>query len=91
MDYEAIIHAFIDDMVADKTTIMIKSLPNESENELTYVIMSTNDDIARLIGKKGIVASALREVVSIASKLEGKRIHLKFDSYEEKEEDKKDE
>lgn len=86
MNYEAIIHAFVDDLVNDKSHLMIKTLPGENENEITYMVMTTNDDIARLIGKKGSVATALREAISIASKLEGKRVHIKFDSFETKEE-----
>ena len=83
MNYEAIIHSLIDDLVADKNTILIRELPNESDRDITLLIISTNEDIARLIGKKGSIASALREVVSIAGKLDNKRVHLKFESYNE--------
>lgn len=82
MDYQAIIHAFIDDIVDDKEAIMIRELPTQSEKEVSILIAASNNDIARLIGHKGSVATALREVVSIAGKLNNTRVHLKFESFE---------
>ncbi|MEG0034525.1 MAG: KH domain-containing protein [Bacilli bacterium] len=82
MNYEAIIHAFIDDIVENKDGIMIRELPNESENDVTILVAASNNDIARLIGHKGSVATALREVIAITGKLNNKKIHLKFESFE---------
>lgn len=87
MNYESIIHSFIDEIVDNKDAIMIKELPNDSEIDLTFLIVTTGEDVARLIGKKGSVASALREALSIAGKLENKHIHLKFESYDSKEDE----
>ena len=53
--------------------------PTEIEQEL-------DRRAGRLIGKRGSTAEALREVISIAGKTNGERIHLKFvssDSLEE--------
>ena len=83
MDYTKIIHAFIDDLLVNKDAVMIRELPSESEKELVLLIVAENDDTARLIGKKGIVANALREVLSIAGKTEGRHVHLKFESFDE--------
>lgn len=87
MDYAKIIHAFIDDFVEDKDAIMIREMPGESPKEITVLVVSKPKDTARLIGRKGITADALREVVSIAGKTENKRIHLKFESFENEDED----
>ena len=43
-----------------------------------------NDDIAVLIGRKGIIANALREVVSIGGKLDEEHVFLRFESLDEK-------
>ena len=41
------------------------------------------NDIAVLIGKKGKIANAIREVVSIAGRLDDKRVFVKFESFED--------
>lgn len=88
MDYQAIIHAFIDSIVENKDAILIRELPNENPKDVTLLIVAESEDTSRLIGRKGIIADALREVLSIAGKLDEKRIHLKFESFESnKEED----
>ena len=85
MDYEAIIHAFVDPFVAHKDALMIRELPSDSSREITLLIVAESEDTSRLIGRKGIIADALREMLSVAGKSENKRIHLKFESFEEKE------
>ncbi|MCK7473060.1 MAG: hypothetical protein MZV49_05295 [Rhodopseudomonas palustris] len=40
--------------------------------------MAESEDTSRLIGRKGIIADALREVLSVAGKSENRRIHLKI-------------
>lgn len=88
MDYEKIIHAFVDSFVESPNSMIIRQMPSESEKDVVLLIVSDASDTARLIGRKGSVADALREVMSIAGKLENKRIHLKFEAFEdEKDED----
>ena len=87
MDYEKIIHAFVDSFVEKPESMIIRQLPSESEKDVVLLVVSDANDTARLIGRKGSVADALREVISIAGKLEGKRIHLKFEAFEEENED----
>ena len=87
MDYEKIIHALIDPIVENKDIIMIRELPSDSSREVVLLIVAESDDTARLIGRKGAIANALRELISVAGKSENKRIHLKFESCEQKDED----
>ncbi len=86
MDYEKIIHALVDDII-DHKEIMIRQMPSENPKEVILMIFSDSDDTARLIGHKGVIADALREVMSIAGKTENKRIILKFESFSESEKD----
>ncbi len=86
MDYEKIIHTLVDDII-DHKEIMIRQMPSENPKEVILMIFSDSDDTARLIGRKGIIADALREVMSIAGKTENKRIILKFESFSETEKD----
>lgn len=86
MDYEKIIHTLVDDIV-DNKEIMIRQMPSENPKEVLLMIFSNPEDTARLIGRKGIIADALREVMSIAGKTENKRIILKFESFDQIEKD----
>ena len=86
MDYQTIIHALVDSIVEHPESVLIRVLPNEnSDKDVTILIVTEKDDTARLIGRKGIIANALREMMSIAGKTEKKRIHLKFESFESEE------
>ena len=83
MDYEKIIHTIVDPFLINPEALMVRELANDSEKDVTLLIVAENEDTARLIGKKGAVANALRELVSIAGKSESKHIHLKFESFDE--------
>ena len=79
MDYEQIIL----DIIAPLVTIpeRLKVVPMDQENlyETTYIIYCDGKDVGKLIGKKGIVAEAIREVVNASAKLNSKKIRLKFE------------
>ncbi|MCH5180367.1 MAG: KH domain-containing protein [Erysipelotrichales bacterium] len=83
MDYEKIIHAFVDPFIDNPESLMVREMPNDSEKDILILVVANQTDTAKLIGRKGIVADALREVISIAGKLESKRVHLKFESFDE--------
>lgn len=83
MDYEKIIHSIVDPFLINPNALMVRELPSEDEKNLTLLICAESEDTARLIGKKGMVANALRELISIAGKSENKRIHLNFESFDE--------
>lgn len=85
MDYERIIHSIIDPIVDDHDSVLIRISEGSSNKDLLILIASEKEDTARLIGKKGIIANAIREVVSVAGKEENKRVHIKFESFDEEE------
>ncbi len=90
-NYDAILHPIIDPLVSNPDAIMIRVLPGEDDRNVTVLIVAEDDDTARLIGKRGAVANALREVIAIAPKADPaskdeeytQRIHLKFESFGE--------
>ena len=86
MDYISLIHTVIDPLLENPDTILVREIPQESEKDKTYLIVSNSEDTAHLIGKKGCVAFAIRESLSIAGKLENKRVHVKFESFEQEKE-----
>ena len=84
-DYIKAIESLIKPMVEHPDTIIIREMPSTSERDFTILICADDGDTKRLIGKHGVVANALREVVRVGSKAENSqiRIHLKFESFEE--------
>lgn len=66
-------------MADDPESLDVRIMPSLNENEVVLYVYAKNDDIARLIGRKGMMASALRQVMSIASHAEDKKITIKFE------------
>lgn len=83
MDYEKIVHALIDDIVEEPESVLIRVSEGNSPKDILIVIAAEKADTARLIGHKGIIANALREVISVAGKSENKHVHVKFESFDE--------
>ena len=79
MDYEKLIHSLIDEIVDDPKSVLIR-VSESGPKDVVIIVVSEKNDTARLIGHKGIIANALREVVGVAGKSENKRVHLKFSS-----------
>ncbi len=92
IDYEKVVHGLIDPLVEHRDSIMIRVMPDSTEKDVSLLIVAEDDDTARLIGKKGIVANALREAIGIAGKADNSnvRIHLKFESFSEDKEKESD-
>lgn len=83
MDYVSLVHTIIDPIITKPDAVLIREQPNENDKDVTLLIVAESDDTARLIGKKGVVANAIRDIMSVAGKLERKHIHLKFESFDQ--------
>ncbi|MDY5441499.1 MAG: KH domain-containing protein [Candidatus Enteromonas sp.] len=83
-DYTAILMPVISPLVHHPENIRIQELSGETDRGVSLLITADNDDAARLIGKSGTVANALREVIGIVGKADdsNQRIRLKFESFE---------
>ena len=83
MEYEKIIHTIVDPFLINPEALMVRELPSDNPKDVRLLVCAESEDTARLIGKKGMVASALRELISVAGKNENKHIHLSFESFDE--------
>lgn len=66
-------------MVENKDNLDVRVMPSLNDREVVLHVYADNDDIARLIGRKGSMASALRQVMSVASHAEDKKVTIKFE------------
>ena len=66
-------------MVEDKESLDVRLVPSLDDKEVLLHVYAKNDDIARLIGRKGSMASALRQVMSVASHSNNKKVTIKFE------------
>lgn len=80
---EKLIKAIVEPMIHNKEALMIKTMPAVEGEPLEIIIIAEKTDTARLIGKNGVVADAIREVVSIKSRLDNIKVRVKFESYDE--------
>ena len=69
-------------MVENPESLDVRTMPSLNEREIVLHVYATNEDIARLIGRKGSMASALRQVMSVASHTDDKKVTIKFEEIE---------
>ncbi len=65
-------------MVNSPESLSVSATDN-GEDDIVLHVNAKADDVARLIGRKGMMASALRQVMLIASRSEEKRVSIKFE------------
>ena len=63
MDYEKVLLDLIKPIVDDKETVSVKQMESLNDNEILLYVYANNDDVARLIGRKGIMAGSIRQMV----------------------------
>ena len=81
VDYEKTVLDLVRPIVDDKNSLSVKVMPSLDDRESLLYIYANSDDVARLIGRKGAMASAIRQMMSVASRKEDKRVTIKFESY----------
>ena len=76
---EELVREIVEPMISNKAALMIKTVP-ALENEAAEIIVITDKaDTARLIGKGGSVANAIRKVASVKARLNNEHIKVKFE------------
>lgn len=68
-------------LVDDQKALSVKTMATTNENEILLYVYANSEDVARLIGRKGIMASSIRQMMSIAARYVHKRISVKFEAY----------
>lgn len=81
IELENVLLQLVKPIVDDKDSVSVKTMPSLNEKEVLLYVYAKSDDVGRLIGKQGQMASALRHMMAIASRVEDKKITIKFESY----------
>ncbi len=68
-------------MAENPQALSVKTMTSTNDRETLLYVYADDKDIARLIGRKGAVASAIRSMMSVAARGQHKRILIKFEAY----------
>ncbi|MBR2760814.1 MAG: KH domain-containing protein [Solobacterium sp.] len=77
-ELDKVLYDLVSPMVDDKNSLEVKELPSGNSREVILSVTAKDDDIARLIGRRGSMASALRQVMSVASHADDRKVTIKF-------------
>lgn len=68
-------------LTTNPDALSVKTMSSANEREILLYVYADDKNIARLIGRKGAVASAIRSMMSAAARSVNKRILVKFEAY----------
>lgn len=67
-------------LVEDKDMLSVKESSSKNGKIIYLNVESNKDDMGRLIGRRGSMATSIRQTMAIASRLENKKIMVNFES-----------
>jgi uncharacterized protein len=80
IDLEKVLLNIVKPICSDGDSVMVKQMESINDNEILLYVYAPNNDIARLIGKQGSMANSIRQMLQVASRIENKRISIKFEA-----------
>ena len=80
IDLEKVLLNLVKPICTDQDSVMVKQMESIDDNEILLYVYAPSDDIARLIGRQGSMANSIRQMLQVASKIENKRISIKFEA-----------
>ena len=83
MDYVKTLQDIAKELVSQKDKLEVRQMPSLEEDTLVLYVYAAHDDIAKLIGRKGMMANSIRQLMSVCGRLNDKKLDIKFESYGE--------
>ena len=80
IDLEKVLLNIVRPLCSDSDSVMVKQMESLNENELLIYVYAPSEDIAKKKKKKGTMANSIRQMLQVASKIENKRISIKFEA-----------
>ena len=80
IDLEKVLLNIVKPICGKSDEVMVKQMESLNDNEILLYVYAPSNDIARLIGKQGMMANSIRQMLQVASRIENKRISIKFEA-----------
>ena len=83
MDYVKALQDICLELVNDRDKLEVREMPSLDDNAIVLYVYASHDDISKLIGRKGVMANPIRQLMSVSTRGMHKRLDIKFESYGE--------
>lgn len=83
MDYVKTLQDIAKELVSQKDKLEVRQMPSLEEDTIVLYVYAAHDDIAKLIGRKGMMANSIRQLMSVSGRLNNKKLDIKFEAYGE--------
>ena len=82
MDFVSLTEKIVKSIVTDPEAVSVKEFETEEEKRILIQVMTSSEDLGRVIGKQGRTANAIRTLVQASSALkENKYVKIDFDKF----------
>lgn len=80
MDLGSLTEFIVKNLVNDPDSISVKQI--DDEDLITIEVLVSSDDMGKVIGKRGMIASSIRTIVQASSRLNNeRRVRINIDSF----------
>ena len=80
MDLGSLTEFIVKNLVSDPDSISVKQI--DDEDLITIEVLVSSDDMGKVIGKRGVIASSIRNIVQASSRLNNERyVKINIDSF----------
>jgi len=83
MDYVKTLQDIACELVSNKNKLEVRQMPSLDDDTIVLYVYAAQEDIAKLIGRKGMMANSIRQLMSVCGRLNDKKLDIKFESYGE--------
>lgn len=81
LDLEKTLYDLCLPLVVKTESLSVKTMASANDKETLLYVYADDADIARLIGRKGVIAGSIRSMMSVAARSSKQRILVKFEAY----------
>lgn len=80
INYDLLVKNIVTPLVLHPEDVLVKTLADDG-TELAIQVLVNQEDLGRVIGKGGRIASAIRTIVYAGASKEGKRVKIDIDAF----------
>ena len=78
-NYEKVLLNLVKPLCSEPDNVLVKQMQSIDDNQIVIYVYAPDNDLSRLIGRKGIMAQSLRTMLQALAKSK-KRITIKFEA-----------